>query len=88
MGRNFEGTTRLRLKEDEHKLIMDHRALKEECEAVGVPLNNVNHYWYKGKSFSLHVKNGGVSYQEIREDLLKELKAHSPKYKKIERKAM
>jgi len=82
MGRK---SIRLRLKEDEHKIIMEHRALKEECDAVGVPLDNVNHYWYKGKSFSLHVKNGGVSYEKVRKNLLEELKDYVPEYKKITR---
>jgi len=76
---------RIRLKEDEYKLILEHRALREECNEVGIPLENVNHYWYKGKSFSLHVKKDTVSYSEVRKDLLAELKAYSPTYKNIER---
>ena len=82
MGRK---SIRLRLREDEHKIIMEHRALKEECDAVGVPLGNVNHYWYKVKSFSLHVKNGEVSYEKVRKNLLEDLKDYVPEYKKITR---
>ena len=77
---------RIRLKEDEYKLILEHRALQEECEDVGIPLENVNHYWYKGKSFSLHVKKDTISYSEVRKELLEELDNYSPTYKNIERK--
>lgn len=77
---------RIRLKEDEYKLILEHRALQDECEEVGIPLENVNHYWYKGKSFSLHVKKDTISYSEVRKELLEELDNYSPTYKNIERK--
>tara|TARA_R110001592_G_scaffold126390_3_gene337727 strand:+ start:2198 stop:3235 length:1038 start_codon:yes stop_codon:yes gene_type:complete len=77
---------RIRLKEDEYKLILEHRALQDECEDVGIPLENVNHYWYKGKSFSLHVKKDTISYSEVRKELLEELDNYSPTYKNIERK--
>lgn len=31
--------------------------LKEYCDEVGIDHSNVNHYWHKGKHFSLHVNN-------------------------------
>lgn len=34
-----------------------HEALKEECEAIGIPLNDVNYYWHKSQRFSLNVSN-------------------------------
>ena len=34
----------------------NHPALASECEAVGLPVENVSNYWYKGKQYSVHVK--------------------------------
>jgi hypothetical protein len=76
---------RPRLTEKENQLITNHRALKIECETNGIPLSDVNHYWYKGKSFSLHVKNNGVSLDKVREDIIKAMDKHSPSYPKIKR---
>jgi hypothetical protein len=76
---------RMRLTEDEQKLIVEHRALEQECEEKGIPIDSVNHYWYKGKHFSLHVKNDSVSMDSMREDIIKEMNKYSPKYNKIER---
>ena len=75
----------MRLTEDEHKLIAEHRALEQECEEKGIPIDSVNHYWYKGKHFSLHVKNDSVSMDSMRDDIIKEMNKYSPKYNKIER---
>ena len=74
---------RMRLTEDEQKLIVEHRALEQECEEKGIPIDSVNHYWYKGKHFSLHVKNDSVSMDSMREDIIKEMNKYSPKYNKI-----
>ena len=76
---------RPRLTEEENEIISTHRALKVECDTNGIPLSDVNHYWYKGKSFSLHVKNNGVSLDKVREDIIKSMDKHSPSYPKIKR---
>jgi hypothetical protein len=76
---------RKRLTKEENEIITNHRALRVECETNGIPLSEVNHYWYKGKSFSLHVKNNGVSLDKVREDIIKAMDNHSPSYKKIKR---
>ena len=76
---------RKRLTQEENEIITNHRALRVECETNGIPLSEVNHYWYKGKSFSLHVKNKGVSLDKVREDIIKAMDNHSPSYKKIKR---
>ena len=76
---------RPRLSEEENEIITQHRALQVECEVSGIPMNSVNHYWYKGKSFSLHVKNKGISLDTVREDMIKAMDKHSPSYPKIKR---
>ena len=77
---------RPRLSKEENQIIEQHRALQVECEVNGIPMKDVNHYWYKGKSFSLHVKNKGVSLDVVREDMIKAMDKHSPSYPKLKRK--
>jgi len=61
-------------------------ALFDECEQKGLPFDNVNNYWYKGKHFSIHLKGDKApTYDEIREDLIKDLKKYSPKFPAIKR---
>ena len=62
-------------------------ALFDECEQKGLPIENVSNYWYKGKHFSIHLKGTKApTYDEIREDMIKELNSYSPKFPKIKRK--
>jgi hypothetical protein len=61
----------------------EHSALEAECETVGIPLSDVNHYWYKGENFSIHVKGKQINYFDIRDDIIEDMKAHSPKYPNI-----
>ena len=77
--------SRPRLNEREYDLIKKDRALQKECEAMGIPMKDVDHYWHKGQHFSLHVKNEGVSPEELRDDIIKAMDKHSPSYKKIPR---
>ena len=77
---------RPRLNDVEYELIKKHRALQKECELTGIPMKDVDHYWHKGKHFSLHVKNKGVSPEELRDDIIAAMDKHSPSYKKIKRK--
>ena len=76
---------RPRLTERENDIIQKDRALQKECKAMGIPMKDVDHYWHKGKHFSLHVKNKGVSPEELRDDIIKAMDKHSPSYKKIKR---
>lgn len=60
-----------------------HEALATECENVGIPVEDVNHYWYKGENFSIHVKGKQISYFEIRDDIIADMKEYAPKYLNI-----
>ena len=77
---------RPRLDEEEYNIIKDHRALKEECKRIGIPVEDVDHYWHKGKHFSVHAKKKGVSIHKLRDMIIKEMNKHSPSYPKIKRK--
>lgn len=63
----------------------NHIGLSQECNEIGIPLDSVNHYWYKGKHFSIHAKNEGVTYEDFRKELIEDLKEYSPKFEKIKR---
>lgn len=62
-----------------------HEALKQECEEKGIPIEDVKYYWYKGENFSINVKSPAVSYLDVRDDIVKEMVSHSPKYTVIKR---
>lgn len=69
-----------------YKKQSNHQALGKECEEVGLPIENVSNYWYKGKQYSIHVKGDkGKSYEEIRDEIVQSMDSHSPKYETITR---
>lgn len=76
---------RPRLNEDEYNMVMQHKALKKQCDRKGIPVENVKSYWFKGKRFSMNVKTDIVSYDKIKEGIIKDMNEHSPKYPKIKR---
>jgi hypothetical protein len=60
-----------------------HPALAAECDTVGLPVDNVSNYWYKGKHYSIHVNGKDVSPWEVLEQVIDEMKKHSPRYAPI-----
>ena len=68
------------------ELRKNHEALSKECEEKGIPIGDVKHYWYKGDNFSINVKAPTVTYMDVRERIIEEMKFHSPKYHPIKRK--
>jgi hypothetical protein len=77
--------------EEESELIDDFRRFNDECSAQGIDPKTVKHGWFKSKETSLFIKNPNFESAEtqkadiIRDKLLEELKAYSPKYKTIKR---
>jgi hypothetical protein len=74
---------RPRLNEEEWKMVQDfrgkHSGLNAECEAKGIPIDSVNHYWYKGDHYSIHAKIGD-NVEQVVSGLIEEMKKHSPRY--------
>lgn len=62
-----------------------HKALSDECEKSGVPLEDVSHYWYKSEFFSIFSKKGTVTYEQVRDEIVEQMRAHAYDYKKIKR---
>jgi hypothetical protein len=82
---------RPRLSAEEYTILQDirnqHAALEEECIAQGLPVESVKQYWWKGEHFSINLKGGdsGKSYDDVKMDIIKDMKAHAPAYKEIKR---
>lgn len=60
-------------------------AIGEECENVGIDINTVRHYWYKGKHFSINASMPKMSYEDIRDEIIEEMSKHAPKYHGVKR---
>ena len=82
-------TGKARYSVDHHQevelLKIKHSGASEYCESAGIPFDNVRSYWHKSKMFSLNVKNEPISYNDIKDDIIEEMRSHSPKYSKIKR---
>jgi hypothetical protein len=65
-----------------------HKALEKECKSVGIPVDNVNHYWYKGKNFSIYAKGDEVKFndEDIQEAVKGALEGYSKPYIKTPKK--
>jgi hypothetical protein len=78
---------RLSVEENEwlQKFRQQNKGLSDECDAVGIDLATVKHYWYKGEHYSINSKGAGDSaYDEIRNSLISEIKEYAPEYPVIE----
>lgn len=60
-----------------------HEALEAECAAKGIPVGDVNYYWYKSEMFSLNVGAKKVNLFDLSEKIVAGMAIHSPKYKKF-----
>jgi hypothetical protein len=81
---------RPRLSEEEYTLLQsirnEHTALEAECKAQGIPVESIKQYWFKGEHFSINAKGlSGPSYEDIKEEIINDMKAHAPQYPKIKR---
>lgn len=86
---------RIRLRsEEELKLIKDYREGKlplnvdestfiKECQEQGINPEKVTQYWYKGKHYSIFVKEKTLSAVEFTNNLIDAIAEHTPKYEKI-----
>lgn len=55
--------------------------LLRDCEANGVPIDDVTHYWLKTDAISMFVKRpGAMSYADMRDEIIADMDAHAPTY--------
>jgi hypothetical protein len=80
---------RLTVEENEwlQKFRQQNKGLSDECEAVGIDLATVKHYWYKGKHYSINAKgaDNSVDLEKIKEDMIAEMQNFAPAYPEIKR---
>jgi hypothetical protein len=80
---------RYRLTEDEENILMNYRKqrdlLEEECIKAGIDKKDVKHYWYKSKMFSMFAKPQQKTIKDLKDELIKDLDKHSPKYPTLKR---
>lgn len=64
----------------------NHTALVEHCKENNVPVENVSYYWHKSKKFSMNVKGDRENLlQNLKEDILDNIKEYAPVYPEIKR---
>jgi hypothetical protein len=67
----------------------DHEALEKECEAIGIPVEDVKNYWHKGEHFSINVRNEQTNtMQDVLNGIISNMDNHSPSYEVIKRKTI
>lgn len=59
--------------------------LQQECDRAGIPIEDVKHYWYKSEQFSVFAKNRVKTYEQVKDEIIKDLDQYSPDYPTIER---
>lgn len=61
--------------------------LQQECDIAGIDMNNIRHYWYKSERFSINATNpqDTLNWEDIKKEMIKDMKKHAPKYPKIKR---
>ena len=61
--------------------------INQECEAVGIDIDKVKHYWYKGEHYSINVKGQDTifNYHEFKQDFIDAVEKIRPNHIKIER---
>lgn len=82
-------TIRKGMQKLENKLArqQDNPGLAKHCEERGIDISGVSLYWDKTKDYSVAVKldKNQVTYENLRDEIIEMMDAHSPKYPNIER---
>lgn len=65
----------------------EHKGLAKHCEERGIDISDVTLYWDKTKEYSVAVRldKNQVTYENLRDEIIEMMDAHSPKYPNIER---
>jgi hypothetical protein len=85
---------RPRITREEFDIVSQYRAIKNEANELGLDEEDVKHGWIKSKTASLFFKNPNFkskeeeNYERIRESILKDIDAHTPKYDILKRECL
>ena len=87
----MDNEKRYRLKPDEWELVDRYRSdkkaqslLKGECDAAGIDVNSVSHYWYKSQKFSIFAKPNEFTKDEFLNSIEELISNYSPSYPQID----
>jgi hypothetical protein len=61
------------------------KGIVSECENIGIDIDKVKHYWYKGKNYSINVKGetDTFSYEDFKEDFIGTVRDLAPNHIQI-----
>jgi hypothetical protein len=86
---NKVGLNRYRLTPDEALVLENYREQKsvliEECEKAKINPDDVKHWWYKSKHISAFVKPRGKTLDDLKTEMIADIRKYSPKFKIIKR---
>ena len=82
---NLEYTKQKRMSVTKMVLVAKNKGIFDECEKVGIDPDQVKHYWYKGKNYSINVKgeNDTFNYNDFKDDFINSVKEIKPTYIQI-----
>jgi len=67
-------------------LEVNHKPLVDEARKEGFDPIDANIYWWKSKHISAQMKPKKISYEEVGNRIISEMKNYSPKYPKLKRR--
>jgi hypothetical protein len=81
---------KVRLNQAEQEIINQYRRIHNEAIEQGVNPKDVKHGWLKSDNSSLFFKNpdyddGRISFEQLKNELIKDMQEHAPLYPKIKR---
>lgn len=78
------GTLQHRYREAMNDKLAGESVIAKECAANGVSVDDVPYYWLKTKDVSMFVRRPeAMSYEDMRDEIIAEMDAHSPVYEPI-----
>lgn len=87
LGIEYSDNKRSSVQKQFHKTKKHAPALIEECQRVGLDVDDVSAFWYKGKHYSIlsSKKKDEFNYEDFKSDLISEISKWSPSYTKVTR---
>jgi len=72
-------------KEEFESWMQAKNGMIDEALSQGINPQEVSHYWYKGKNYSIFAKKDKQDFRELTQHLIEDIKEYAPFFSKIER---
>lgn len=59
--------------------------LEQACDEAGIGIEDVKHFWFKNEKYSIFAKNKVKTYEQVKDEIIREMDEHSPEYKTFKR---